>query len=85
MPTAEVMIAVAEKLECDYLPEPATSSKWLERVLHLYDTEGFADWGSGDERRQAIVETFARLSKVVEARVDSDAPSEDDADGAVEE
>jgi hypothetical protein len=85
MPTVEIMIAVAEKLECDYLPEPSTVSKWCERVLHVYDTEGFADWGPGDERRQAIVETFARLSKVVEARVDPGAPSEDDPDEAVEE
>jgi hypothetical protein len=85
MPTAEIMIAVAEKLECDYLPEPTTVSKWSAEVLRVYDTEGFANWGPGDERRQAIVETFARLSKVVEARVDPDALSETDPDETLEE
>jgi hypothetical protein len=70
MPTIEVMIAVAEKLECDYLPSAETVATWTAEVLRIYDTEGVEGWGPGDERRQAIVETFERLAKLVADRED---------------
>jgi hypothetical protein len=70
MPTVEILIAVAEKIECEYLPSPETVSRWEAEALRVYDTEGIDDWGPGEERRLAIAETFERLSKLAVARAD---------------
>jgi len=65
MPTTEVIIAVAEKLECDHLPSPEKVSGWAAEALRVFDAEGGAGWDDAGERRRSIEETFARLSRVV--------------------
>jgi hypothetical protein len=71
IPTVEILLAVAEKLPCDYLPGSSTVSRWSERYLGLYDRE-IDSWepspGYKEERRQVIVETFTRLLRLVESR-----------------
>jgi hypothetical protein len=71
MPTVEIMLAVAEKLPCDYLPSPETVARWSEEYLRLYDHE-IDGWdpspGHKEERRQVIVDTFSRLRRLVESR-----------------
>jgi hypothetical protein len=80
MPTAEIMIAVAERFECDYLPSPEKVSSWAAEALRVFDVEGVAGWDDGsEERRRVIEETFDRLSRIVERQADGGPPSESDA------
>lgn len=65
LPTAEVMIAVAERFECDHLPGPEKVSGWAAKALRVFDAEGGAGWDGAEERRRIIEETFARLLRVV--------------------
>jgi hypothetical protein len=75
MPTAEVMIAVAERFECDYLPSPEKVSRWAAEALRVFDVEGGAVWDGAPERRRVIEETFDRLLRIVERRADEGPPS----------
>jgi hypothetical protein len=80
MPTTEIMIAVAERFECDYLPSPEKVSRWAAEALRVFDVEGVAGWDADpEERRQVIEETFERLSRIVERPADDGPPSESDA------
>jgi hypothetical protein len=76
MPTAEVMIAVAERFECDYLPSPEKVSGWAAEALRVFDAEGGDDWDDTPERRRVIEEIFDRLLRIVERRADEGPPSE---------
>jgi hypothetical protein len=76
MPTTEVMIAVAQRFECDYLPAPGKVSGWAAEALRVFDVEGGAVWDSVKERRRNIEETFDRLLRIVERRPDEGPPSE---------
>lgn len=76
MPTAEVMIAVVDKFECDYLPSLQKVSGWAAEALRVFDAEGGAGWEGDEERRQSIEETFRRLLKTVERRTDGGPYSE---------
>jgi hypothetical protein len=76
MPTAEVMIAVAERFECDYLPSSEKVSGWAVEVLRVFDAEGGAGWDDAEERRRIIEETFDRLLQIVERRSDEGPPPE---------
>ena len=75
MPTTEIMIAVAERFECDYLPSPEKVSGWAAEALRVFDVEGVDAWDGSEERRQAIAETFDRLSRIVERQADESPPS----------
>lgn len=71
IPTVEILLAVAEKLPCDYLPSREKVARWAEQYLRLYDGE-IDGWdpspGHKEERRRVLAETFARLSGLVESR-----------------
>jgi hypothetical protein len=64
IPTVEIIVALRERLDCDYLPKPETVSRWADQYLRLYDEQidkidpiaGFKE-----ERRQVIVDTYERL------------------------
>jgi hypothetical protein len=64
MPLIEVIIAVAERLEPDYLPAPETVEGWRSQYLSLFDREagtvGYVP-GYEAERRGVIEATFSRL------------------------
>jgi hypothetical protein len=71
MPTVEVIIAVAGKLECDSLPSPEKVSEWAQEVLRVWDAESPSwGWNAEDqaERRSVIAGTFDRLLRVVGGR-----------------
>jgi hypothetical protein len=76
MPTTEVMIAVAERFECDHLPSPEKVLGWASESLRVFDVEGGAKWDGASERRRVIEETFDRLLRIVERRADEGPPSE---------
>ncbi len=77
MPTTEIMIAVAERFACDYLPSPEKVAGWKAEALRVFDIEGIVGWDAGpEERRQVIEETFDRLSRIVERQADGGSPSE---------
>jgi hypothetical protein len=71
LPTIEIIIAVGEKLPCDYLPIPEKVTKWSEQYLNMYDKE-IDSWDPApdfkEERRQVIAGTFERLQKLVRGR-----------------
>jgi hypothetical protein len=77
MPTVEIMIAVAEKFHCDYLPSREKVTAWACRVVEVFDSEGIEGWGPGDERRQILVETFDKLFKIVDDQAGRIPGSED--------
>jgi hypothetical protein len=64
MPTIEVLIVVAERLEPDYLPLPSTVERWRSQYLELFDRE-CGSWDARPDfvarRRSVIEETFGRL------------------------
>lgn len=71
MPTVEILIAVAEKLPCDYLPAGSDVAKWTAQALRIYDLEIDAQDPDEEykiERRAAIATTFARLMELASAR-----------------
>ena len=76
MPTTEVMIAVAERLECDYLPSPEKVSGWAAEALRMFDAQGGGDWEGDEERRRIIEETFERLLQIARRRAGGGPPSE---------
>jgi hypothetical protein len=80
MPTAEIMIAVAEKFKCDYLPSREKVSNWATQVLRVYDTVGVDEWGPGGERRDVYVATFGSLFKIVDDQAGRIAGLEEGAD-----
>jgi hypothetical protein len=71
MPTIEILITVAERLECDYLPGPEKVARWAAECLRVYDAEiGICDVDADFRvrRRQVLAETFDRLASVVRRR-----------------
>jgi hypothetical protein len=76
MPDVWVMIALAERFECDYLPSPEKVSGWAAEALRVFDAEGGVLWDGAPEGRQAIEEAFDRLSRIVERQEDEGPPSE---------
>jgi hypothetical protein len=71
MPTVEIRIAVAERLECDYLPGPEKITRWAAECLRVYDAEvGSCDVDAdfAAQRRQTLAQTFDRLAGVVRRR-----------------
>jgi putative transposase len=68
MPTVEIIITVAERLEPDHLPTPATVERWRSEYLSLFDRE-VVGWDVApefaSERRAVIDSTFGRLLNVV--------------------
>ncbi|QEH34859.1 hypothetical protein OJF2_34040 [Aquisphaera giovannonii] len=67
MPTVEILIAVAEKLPCDHLPDPDKVAAWRSGAMRIYDAE--IDLFEPDEEykvgRRAVIEaTFARLAEL---------------------
>jgi hypothetical protein len=80
MPTTEIMIAVAERFECDYLPSPEKVAGWAAKALRVFDVEGVVGWDiEPEQRRQVIEETFDRLTRIVERQEDGGSSSESDA------
>jgi hypothetical protein len=71
MPTVEVLIAVAERLEPDYLPSAETIERWRSQYVTLFDREA-GRWDAGPEHeaeRRAVIEaTFSRLLVIVRSR-----------------
>jgi hypothetical protein len=71
MPTVEVIIVVAERLEPDYLPSPETVERWRSQYLDLFDREA-RRWGAipghEAERRAVIEATFSRLLDLARSR-----------------
>jgi hypothetical protein len=68
MPTVEVMIAVAERLPCEYLPGPEKESRWTAESLCTFDAGGPDAWDDAGERRRNIAGTFDRLLRAVSER-----------------
>ena len=71
MPTVEVLLVVAERLDPDYLPEVATAERWRAQYLDLFDREIGAlgtSPGFAEERRDVIEATFGRLLALLRAR-----------------
>jgi hypothetical protein len=75
MPTVEVLIAVAERLEPDYLPSPDTVERWRSQYLGLFDREA-KSWDASPEHeagRRAVIEaTFGRLRAIARAQPDGE-------------
>jgi hypothetical protein len=71
MPTVEILIAVAERLQPDYLPTPETVERWRMQYLSLFDRE-VGKWDARPEykaeRRGVIATTFDRLLTIVRSR-----------------
>ena len=71
MPIVEIIIAVAERLEPDYLPAPPTVERWRSNYLSMFDRE-IVGWDVASEfeaeRRSVIDGTFGRLLKISRAR-----------------
>jgi hypothetical protein len=71
MPTVEVLIAVAERLNPDYLPSAETIERWRSQYLGLFDREA-GSWDTDPEheaeRRAVIDATFSRLLDIVRSR-----------------
>ena len=71
MPMIEILIAVAERLEPDYLPSAETVERWRSQYLTLYDRE-IGEWDAAPEfeaeRRGVIEATFLRLLAIVRSR-----------------
>ncbi len=71
MPTVEVLITVAERLEPDYLPSPETVEQWRSQYLDLFDREA-RSWDASPEHeaeRRAVIEaTFSRLLDIARLR-----------------
>jgi hypothetical protein len=77
MPTVEIMTAVAEKFECEYLPSSDKVAEWSAAALRIYDEEGHLGWGPDDDRRRVIAATFDRLLRLVEVQSEP-GPNTDD-------
>ena len=73
MPTVELLIVVAEKLDPDYLPAVETVERWRSQYLSLFDRE-IGSWDASPEfeaeRRSIIDATFGRLLTIVRSRSD---------------
>jgi hypothetical protein len=72
MPTIEVLLTVAERLDPDYLPAVATVERWRAQYLDLFDREigALGDVpGFAEERREVIEATFGRLLSLVRSRL----------------
>jgi hypothetical protein len=71
MPTIEIIIAVAERLEPDYLPAAEIVERWRMQYLDLFDRE-VGNWDTSPEhvaeRRGIIEATFGRLLRIVHSR-----------------
>jgi hypothetical protein len=75
MPTVEIIIAVAERLDPDYLPTVETVERWRSQYLALFDRD-IDSWDTDPEfeaqRRGVIEATFGRLLDIVRSRPDVD-------------
>jgi hypothetical protein len=79
IPLVEISIAVAEKLECDYLPSPETVRRWSALFLQWFDAE-IETWKPDprfrDKKRRVISDTFDRLLQLAEAKADENGSRE---------